>query len=456
MEGPSVLGPCSWQRRRAWARHSRGCRSPEGERDQEEEEEEEEEEQEAAAVPWEPPEPDRAVLEGRLCCRVRTWLQDCGALQDRHLSPGDSAASGVPSGVPSSSSVAAVLAWWQSQSDAEEILLALGFVGSEPGAASRVPPRFFSGPSRASGIDLGLFLRAQARRLQLEDPCLRLASRFQQFQALAATADAFFCLYSHVSRTPLQRIAPARPCRDIPDSAGRRLKRAVSSLCLYTGRGHGGDTPRGATPGPGGTPEGSRGHGDTDAVSPRPPRAGTAWGHPERCCPHGRGVWGRGGDTGDPRGDVTASCRVAVTAQRPPGLRPPGQPGLGSQCHPGDTARAGGHRDGRVPEPPEPRGAAESFELEEEEEEDEDDDEEDADEADEDEDEETMRMVGRMRMRIMRIRMRMRSRGGAGPGGAGGGQRGHLPPPRARHARARPSHAWGHEEGPLSPLSRQR
>ncbi|XP_063035404.1 protein TESPA1-like [Melospiza melodia melodia] len=76
MEGPSVLGPCSWQRRRAWARHGRGCRSPEGERDQEEEEEEEEEE-EAAAVPWEPPEPDRAVLEGRPCCRVRTRLQDC-------------------------------------------------------------------------------------------------------------------------------------------------------------------------------------------------------------------------------------------------------------------------------------------------------------------------------------------------------------------------------------------
>uniref|UniRef100_A0A8C5JLA2 ITPR-interacting domain-containing protein n=1 Tax=Junco hyemalis TaxID=40217 RepID=A0A8C5JLA2_JUNHY len=223
---------------------------------------------------------------------------------------------------PLSRSVAAVLAWWHSQSDAEEILLALGFVGSEPGAASRVPPRFFSGPSRASGIDLGLFLRAQARRLQLEDPCLRLASRFQQFQALAATADAFFCLYSHVSRTPLQRIAPARPCRDIPDSAGRRLKRAVSSLCLYTGRGHGGDTPRGATPGPGGTPEGCPGDGDTDTVSPRPPRAGTAWGHPERCCPHGRRLWGRGGDTGDPRGDVTVSCRVAVTAQRPPGLRP--------------------------------------------------------------------------------------------------------------------------------------
>ncbi|NXR26067.1 TESP1 protein, partial [Cinclus mexicanus] len=109
-----------------------------------------------------------------------------------------------------------VLSWWQS--DAEEILHNLGFVGTDPGVASRVPPRFFLAPSRASGIDLGLFLRAQMRRLEMEDPCLLLASRFQQFHALAATADAFFCLYSYVSRTPLQRIAPSRPCRDIPDS----------------------------------------------------------------------------------------------------------------------------------------------------------------------------------------------------------------------------------------------
>ncbi|NXU64444.1 TESP1 protein, partial [Horornis vulcanius] len=128
------------------------------------------------------------------------------------------------------------LAWWHS--DAEEILHALGFAGSDPGVSSRVPPRFFSAPSRASGIDLGLFLRAQARRLQAEDPCLLLASRFQRVQALAATADAFFSLYSHVSRTPLQRIAPRRLCRDIPDSAelggappAQRLKRAVSSRC---------------------------------------------------------------------------------------------------------------------------------------------------------------------------------------------------------------------------------
>ncbi|NWR62856.1 TESP1 protein, partial [Bucorvus abyssinicus] len=139
-----------------------------------------------------------------------------------------------------------VLEWWQE--DAEEILYNLGFVRSEPGAVGRVPPRFFSAPSRARGIDFQLFLRAQVQRMETEDPCLMLASRFQQVQALAVTADAFFCLYSYVSRTPVQRISPSRlawACPDIPHlcvapaqpstlSPVERLKKAVSSMCLYT------------------------------------------------------------------------------------------------------------------------------------------------------------------------------------------------------------------------------
>ncbi|NWX39641.1 TESP1 protein, partial [Steatornis caripensis] len=139
-----------------------------------------------------------------------------------------------------------VLEWWQA--DAEEILYNLGFVQSEPGAVARVPARFFSAPSRAKGVDFQLFLKAQVRRVEMEDPCLMLASRFQQVQALAATADAFFCLYSYVSRTPVQRISPSRltwPCPHVPNSRVapaqpgifspvERLKAAVSTMCLYT------------------------------------------------------------------------------------------------------------------------------------------------------------------------------------------------------------------------------
>ncbi|NWR80409.1 TESP1 protein, partial [Centropus unirufus] len=151
-----------------------------------------------------------------------------------------------------------VLEW--RQADAEEILYNLGFVQSEPGAVSRIPARFFSAPSRAKGIDFQVFLKAQVRRMEMEDPCLMLASRFQQVQALAATADAFFCLYSYVSRTPVQRISPPWPCPPSPElraaparpctpSAAERLRRAVSSLCLYTAPRDGGG-PRGGSGAP--------------------------------------------------------------------------------------------------------------------------------------------------------------------------------------------------------------
>ncbi|XP_032938982.1 protein TESPA1, partial [Catharus ustulatus] len=246
--------------------------------------------------------------------------------------------SDVTSDVTSSSSLSHVLSQWQS--DPEAILLSLGFAGPDPGVSARVPPRFFSCPSRASGIDLGLFLRAQERRQRMEDTSLQLASRFQQFQALAATADAFFCLYSHVSRIPLQRIAAPRPYRDIPDSVEPRLKRAVTSLCLYTGRGHG-DIPGGGTwgvtpntPGVGGL----RKDRDTRRLSATWDAVGTAWGHPERCCPHIRGGGGAGGDTRDTRG-------VGDTPESPRG-------------HPGGTP-------GTVPKNPERRGEEERAGMEE-------------------------------------------------------------------------------------------
>lgn len=47
---------------------------------------------------------------------------------------------------------------------------------SEPEAVARIPARFFSAPSRAKGIDFQLFLKAQVRRMEMEDPCLMLAS----------------------------------------------------------------------------------------------------------------------------------------------------------------------------------------------------------------------------------------------------------------------------------------
>ncbi|XP_050571944.1 protein TESPA1 [Cygnus atratus] len=298
MEGASVLSPSSWEKRRAWVRQSRCWRTTVVE-------------EEAAAamqdVPeLQPPHLDDVFLEGSSSSKIETWLQHCGssvevlpeelgllgpygcgssgasfeddltlgaealllpgndkatgrALRGKQLNLGHSMASSALSSVTNktSSSISEVLEWWQA--DAEEILYNLGFVQSEPGAVARIPARFFSAPSQAKGIDFQLFLKAQVRRMEMEDPCLMLASRFQQVQALAATADAFFCLYSYVSKTPVQRISPLRLAwadPDVPDirvspaqpavlSPGDRLKKAVAKMCLYTAP-RTGDSPRGA------------------------------------------------------------------------------------------------------------------------------------------------------------------------------------------------------------------
>ncbi|KAG5836506.1 hypothetical protein ANANG_G00256040 [Anguilla anguilla] len=137
--------------------------------------------------------------------------------------------------------------------DAEETLYQLGFGCDEPQVPARIPARFFSFPSRLRGINFRLFLESQLRRLREEDPGLSLASRFRQVEVLTAMANAFYSLYSHVSRTPLQKLAPPElsfspspvetkigsrffsNVRSEPRSPVERFKDTVSKMCLYTG-----------------------------------------------------------------------------------------------------------------------------------------------------------------------------------------------------------------------------
>ncbi|XP_020634637.3 protein TESPA1 [Pogona vitticeps] len=143
--------------------------------------------------------------------------------------------------------------------DAETILYNLGFIQEETQDTSWIPPRFFLVPSQAEGIDFQAFLRAQVRRIEMEDPCLMLANRFKQVQNLAVTADAFFCLYSYVSKMPVQKISPTPLFWNLPEtlhswnlssspnslSLIQRLQQAVSRMCLYTAPREG--SPSGAT-----------------------------------------------------------------------------------------------------------------------------------------------------------------------------------------------------------------
>ncbi|XP_015199682.1 protein TESPA1 [Lepisosteus oculatus] len=134
--------------------------------------------------------------------------------------------------------------------DAEETLYNLGFGQDEPQITAKIPPRFFSFPSQLGGINFRLFLESQLRRIKEEDPDLSLASRFRQVEVLTAMANAFYSLYSYVSKTPVQKLAPpefsfASPIEKIsmrfssvrsePRSPVDRLKDTVSKMCLYTG-----------------------------------------------------------------------------------------------------------------------------------------------------------------------------------------------------------------------------
>uniref|UniRef100_A0A8C6QAW9 Thymocyte expressed, positive selection associated 1 n=1 Tax=Nannospalax galili TaxID=1026970 RepID=A0A8C6QAW9_NANGA len=294
----SVLSPTSWEKRRAWLCQSRNWQTQVLE------------EEAAAAALEDVPDPDPSSLddvfqEGNPLNKIEDWLQDCGfrtseeglseevghSIYNGYSSHGTSfeddlslgaeatllatngspfsrnflqtprpchlldlgcslASSSMTGGTnKTSSSISEILD--QVQEDAEDVLFSLGFGHEDHKDTSRIPARFFTNPSRAKGIDFQLFLKSQVQRIEMEDPCLMLASRFKQVQTLAVTADAFFCLYSYVSKTPVQKFMPSNifwNCNptDVPSirilapepephSPRDRLRKAVSKMCLYTG-----------------------------------------------------------------------------------------------------------------------------------------------------------------------------------------------------------------------------
>ncbi|XP_030875986.1 protein TESPA1 isoform X2 [Leptonychotes weddellii] len=293
MEG-SVLSPTSWEKRRAWLRQSRHWQTQVLE-----------EEAAAALQDVSGPEPaslDDVFQEGNPVNKIEDWLQDCGYSEEGFfeetgqssyngcLSHGTSfeddltlgaeatllatngkvfsrsfldpsrpwqlldlgcslASSSMTGGTnKTSSSISEILD--KVQEDAEDVLFSLGFGQEDHKDTSRIPARFFTTPSQAKGIDFQLFLKAQVQRIEMEDPCLMLASRFKQVQTLAVTADAFFCLYSYVSKTPVQKFTPSHMFwnynpTDVPSirilapepephSPRERLRKAISKMCLYT------------------------------------------------------------------------------------------------------------------------------------------------------------------------------------------------------------------------------
>ncbi|XP_053143862.1 protein TESPA1 isoform X2 [Hemicordylus capensis] len=270
----SWLSQSSWERRQAWAKQSCTRHSVVVE--------EEMPNASPAAPELQPAYLEQGFLQGSPSNEIESWLEECSSSAEpfsegisaptacatllldkeraeprspkgiscsyQHLNLDHSLASSALSGSTNktSSSISEVLE--RCEVDAETILYNLGFIQEETKEAPWIPARFFSLPSQARGIDYQLFLRSQVKRLEMEDPCLMLASRFKQVQTMAVTADALFCLYSYVSKTPVQKISPAHLFWDfphIPDSWNipsepealsplQRLRNAISRMCLYT------------------------------------------------------------------------------------------------------------------------------------------------------------------------------------------------------------------------------
>ncbi|KAM8915615.1 uncharacterized protein tespa1 isoform 1-T3 [Spinachia spinachia] len=172
------------------------------------------------------------------------------------LNLGHSLASSCLSSSTCTSSVSEILQLCSE--DAEETLYELGFGRDEPQVTVRIPPRFLHFSSSSQGINFRVFLDSQLRRIREDDPSLSLASRFRQVQVLTSMANAFYSLYSHVSRTPVQKLdtpeftfssSPVErierfrsTVRSEPRSPVERLKDTVSKMCLYTGCPRGSDS----------------------------------------------------------------------------------------------------------------------------------------------------------------------------------------------------------------------
>ncbi|MGH0181980.1 UNVERIFIED_CONTAM: hypothetical protein FKN15_008383 [Acipenser sinensis] len=269
-QGPPMLTPSPTEKRRAWVRSSRHRLTLE----------------EGVILQACEPQLDEVFLEGSTAGKIESWLQDCGStteffpedpinraaesflktgysLEDdltlgaeeklsqfQFMSLGNSmASSGLSSGTSkTASSVSEILELCSE--DAEETLYNLGFGQDELVLPARIPTRFFNFPSSLQGINFRLFLESQLQRVREEDPCLTLASRFRQVEVLTTMANAFYSLYSHVSKTPVQKLAPPEfsfssptekisqrfnSVRSEPRSPVDRLKDTISKMCLYTG-----------------------------------------------------------------------------------------------------------------------------------------------------------------------------------------------------------------------------
>lgn len=82
------------------------------------------------------------------------------------------------------------------EADPVDLLIDLGFGIDEPDICTKIPSRFIMTPSEARGINTRVFLEAQKKRLEIENP--NLCGRFRQLEVLEQVTSAFSSLLNNI------------------------------------------------------------------------------------------------------------------------------------------------------------------------------------------------------------------------------------------------------------------
>ncbi|XP_073406031.1 protein ITPRID1 isoform X2 [Dendrobates tinctorius] len=85
------------------------------------------------------------------------------------------------------------------EADPVDLLIELGFGIDEPDICNKIPSRFIMTPSEARGINTRVFLEAQKRRMEIENP--NLCGRFRQLEVLEQVTSAFSSLLNNLHTT---------------------------------------------------------------------------------------------------------------------------------------------------------------------------------------------------------------------------------------------------------------
>ncbi|XP_069586406.1 protein ITPRID1 isoform X2 [Ranitomeya imitator] len=85
------------------------------------------------------------------------------------------------------------------EADPVDLLIDLGFGIDEPDICNKIPSRFIMTPSEARGINTRVFLEAQKKRMEIENP--NLCGRFRQLEVLEQVTSAFSSLLNNLHTT---------------------------------------------------------------------------------------------------------------------------------------------------------------------------------------------------------------------------------------------------------------